>query len=146
MPYYVKTNIRIVDPDNPAYNLEHTDYKDEIQGRENATWSWPKKSFRIKFNKKQSLFGLEEIKSWVLLAGYTDTALPENVIAFELGRRFNFPFTNHYVPVELFLNGSYQGSYLLTEQVQVGEGRVDILEDGIRRSYADFLQSINRWS
>jgi spore coat protein CotH len=31
--------------------------------------------------------------------------------------------------VELILNGVYEGSYVLTEQVQVGKGRVDIDED-----------------
>jgi hypothetical protein len=126
---YIKTNIKIVDPDNAAYNVEHTDYKDEIRGRGNNTWTLPKKPYRIKFDKKISLFGYEAAKSWVLLAGYSDETLLENVIGFELGKRFNFPFTNHYVPIELFLNGSYQGSYLLTEQVQVGKGRVDIDED-----------------
>ncbi|MDR1585998.1 MAG: CotH kinase family protein, partial [Treponema sp.] len=49
--------------------------------------------------------------------------------AFELGQRMGLPYTNHYTPVEVFLNGVYQGSYLLTEQMQVGKGRVDIDED-----------------
>jgi spore coat protein CotH len=126
---YIKTNIRIVDPDNAAYNLERTDYKDEIRGRGNSTWSYPKKPYRIKFDKKQSLFGLEPAKSWVLLANYIDPTLIMNTVAFELGHRLGLPYTNHYIPVEVFLNGLYQGSYLLTEQMQVGKGRVDIDED-----------------
>jgi hypothetical protein len=52
-----------------------------------------------------------------------------NTIAFELGARFGLPFTNHYIHVELILNGVYEGSYVLTEQVQVGKGRVDIDEE-----------------
>ncbi|MHB9293352.1 hypothetical protein Holit_02473 [Hollandina sp. SP2] len=52
-----------------------------------------------------------------------------NTIAFELGRRMELPYTNHAVHVELILNGVYEGSYVLTEQVQVGKGRVDIDED-----------------
>jgi hypothetical protein len=46
----------------------------------------------------------------------------------ELGQRFGLPYTNHYTHVEVFLNGTYQGSYVLTEQMQVGKGRVDIDE------------------
>jgi spore coat protein CotH len=53
-----------------------------------------------------------------------------NALAFELGRRFGLPFTPHFTYVELILNGSYEGSYMVTEQVQVGAGRVDINEDG----------------
>ena len=65
----------------------------------------------------------------MLLANYKDATLLTNTVAFELGRRFGLPYTNHYFHVEVVLNGVYQGSYVLTEQVQVGEGRVDIDED-----------------
>jgi hypothetical protein len=126
---YIKTNVKIVDASNENYSLENTGYNDEIRGRGNATWEYPKKPYRIKFNKKTSLFGLEKAKSWVLLAEYRSPTMLLNLFAFELGRRFSLPFTNHYIPVELFLNGSYEGTYILTEQVQVGEGRVDIDED-----------------
>jgi spore coat protein CotH len=126
---YVKTNIRILDPNNEANSFEHTGYKDEIRGRGNSTWSYPKKPYRLKFDKKIALFGLEKAKNWVLLANYIDPTLIMNTVAFELGRRIGLPYTNHYIPVEVFLNGVYQGSYLLTEQMQVGEGRVDIDED-----------------
>jgi spore coat protein CotH len=125
---YVKTDIKIVS-DNPGYCVEKTGLKDEIRGRGNTTWNYPKKPYRIKFNKKTSLFGLPEAKSWVLLANYKDATLLSNTIAFELGKRFGLPYTNHYTHVELVLNGVYQGSYVLTEQVQVGTGRVDIDED-----------------
>jgi hypothetical protein len=125
---YVKTNIRLVVPDNPAYEFEHAEYADEIRGRGNTTWVYDKKPYRIKFDRKISLFDLEAAKSWVLLANHLDPTLLMNTVAFELGRRFGLPYTNHYIPVELFLNGSYRGSYLLTEQLQVGKGRVDIDE------------------
>jgi hypothetical protein len=49
-----------------------------------------------------------------------------NTIVFELGHRIGLPYTNHYTSVEVFLNDAYQGSYMLTEQIQVGKGRVDI--------------------
>jgi len=61
-----------------------------------------------------------------LLANYKDYTLLSNTVALELGRRFGMPFTNHYVHVDVVLNGTYQGSYVLTEHIQVHEGRVDI--------------------
>ncbi|MFT3904784.1 MAG: CotH kinase family protein [Steroidobacteraceae bacterium] len=126
---YVYTNVALIDSDEPAYEFTHTSYTDQIRGRGNSTWSYPKKPYRLKFDKKISLFGLTAAKSWVLLANYQDPTLMMNSIAFELGRRFGFAFTPHDNPVELFLNGQYQGSYVLTEQIQVGEGRVDIDAD-----------------
>jgi spore coat protein CotH len=125
---YVNMNLRITS-DNPAYRLEKTGFQDGIRGRGNSTWNYPKKPYRIKFNSKTSLFGLERAKSWVLLANYKDSTLLSNTVAFELGQRFGLPYTNHYVHVEVVLNGVYQGSYVLTEQVQVGNGRVAIDED-----------------
>jgi spore coat protein CotH len=123
---YTTADIRIIDSHNESYCLETTT---EIRGRGNTTWGYPKKPYRIKFFEKQSLFGYQKAKSWVLLANYQDPTLIMNTIAFELGQRFGLPYTNHYVHVELVLNGVYEGSYVLTEQVQVGKGRVDIDED-----------------
>ena len=125
---YVNMNMRIVS-DNPAHCVEKTGFHDGIRGRGNTTWSYPKKPYRIKFNRKTSLFGFEQAKSWVLLANYKDATLLANTVAFEVGQRFELPYTNHYVHIEVVLNGVYQGSYVLTEQVQVGSGRVDIDEN-----------------
>jgi hypothetical protein len=123
---YINANISITDPNDSGNNLETTT---EIRGRGNSSWDYPKKPYRIKFFEKISLFGYQKAKSWVLLANHRDPTLIMNSLAFELGQRFGLPFTNHYVHVELILNGVYEGSYVLTEQVQVGKGRVDIDED-----------------
>jgi spore coat protein CotH len=62
----------------------------------------------------------------VLLANYWDITLLTNSAAFELGRRLDIPFTPHYTHIELILNGRYEGSYVVTEQIQAGRGRVEI--------------------
>lgn len=126
---YLDANVRIVDPDHPENNVEDLDYEDRIRGRGNSTWNYPKKPYRLKLDKKTSLFGLTAAKSWVLLANYQDPTLMLNAVTFEMGQRFGLPFTGHAEHVELFLNGEYQGNYVLTEQVQVGKGRVDVDED-----------------
>ncbi|MDR2836685.1 MAG: CotH kinase family protein [Bacteroidales bacterium] len=127
---YLTMNIKIVDLNNPENCLDNTGYKDNIRGRGNGTWEQPKKPYRIKFDKKTELFGLEKAKSWVLLANDLDPTLIMNTVAFELGQRFELPFSHNYVHVELVLNGEFQGSYVLTEQNQVGKGRVNIDENG----------------
>lgn len=127
---YLNTDrIAVIDPEHPKWELESTDPLDGVRGRGNATWNYDKKPYRIKFNKKKSLFGLTAAKSWVLLADYKSPTALQNATAFELGQRFNFPYANHYKHVELVLNGEYKGMYILTEQVQVGEGRVNIDEN-----------------
>jgi hypothetical protein len=135
---YIKTNIAVFDPNNANYNFVHTGYKDEIRGRGNSTWQAPKKPYRIKFNEKQSLFGLEAAKSWVLLTGFYGGVFTD-AVGFELEKRFGLPFFNHHIIVEVFLNGNYNGHYLLTEQMQVGEGRINI------DKYEDYLVQIDTW-
>jgi hypothetical protein len=101
-----------------------------IRGRGNTTWYMPKKPYRIDFPEKTSLFGLAKAKKWVLLANYQDPTLLMNDVAFQLGRIFGLEFNHSSIHVELFLNGTYRGNYQLTEQKEVGKGRIDIDTDG----------------
>ncbi|MDR1219054.1 MAG: CotH kinase family protein, partial [Treponema sp.] len=127
---YVYTNIKIVDPNNAAYNVELTGYKDRIRGRGNATWSYPKKPYKIKLDKKTDMLGMGKDKDWVLLANYCDKTLLRTAIAFKLGELLEFPWTPKARFVELFLNGEYMGNYQLVEGIKQGDDRVDIPETG----------------
>ena len=116
--------------DNPAHNVVKTGFTDEIRGRGNSTWfgppAPPKKPYRIRFREETSLFGMVPARNWVLLANWSDRSLLRTTVAFELGMRFGLPFTCHAVHVEVVLNGEYQGSYVLTEHMRAGDGRVDL--------------------
>ncbi|KAA6322453.1 hypothetical protein EZS27_028004, partial [termite gut metagenome] len=124
---YVESTFSLFDTANPDNNVKPLE-KTGIRGRGNSTWNYSKKPYRLKFDKKTSLFGLGAAKSWVLLANYQDPTFITNTVALELGRRIGLACTNHTNHVELFLNKKYQGSYVLTEQVQVNEYRVNISE------------------
>lgn len=100
--------------------------KTEIKGRGNSTWGYPKKPYRLKLDKKSKICGLGVAKNYVLLANYIDPTLMLNSVAFEIGHLLEIPFTNHAIPVDVTLNGIYKGSYLLTEQVEIYESRVNI--------------------
>ncbi|MDH6304333.1 hypothetical protein M2459_001065 [Parabacteroides sp. PF5-5] len=128
--------VQIFSQDNPEYEVEASA---GVRGRGNTTWQYIKKPYRIKFDKKTSLFGLGAAKSWVLLANYLDPTFMMNTIAFKLGHQFGVEYTNHSNHVELFLNEEYLGNYVLTEQVQVNEHRVNIDEE------TDFLVEFDRY-
>lgn len=99
-----------------------------IRGRGNVTWILPKKPYRLKFDKKQSLGGLKKAKSYVLLANYLDATLTKNAAAFKLAEMLGMPFHNHSVPVNLVFNGKNHASYQLTEKIGINAGSVDIDE------------------
>ncbi len=117
-----------IDANNSGYQQTVTEFQMEMRGRGNSTWGMPKKPYRIKLDKKAEILGMAAAKKWVLLANFTDKTILRNALAFELGARFEVPFTPKSRFVEVILNGEYLGNYLLTDQVEVGENRVNIPE------------------
>lgn len=115
---------------NMTFSLENTesgmiDVSGGIRLRGNSTAEGPKKPYRIRFEQKQSLFGLEKARSWVLLAEYLDPSCLHNYAAMYLGAasdELSFTPTIHHV--NLYLDGEYMGLYSLCEQVQ--EQRLDM--------------------
>ncbi|WP_022932484.1 CotH kinase family protein [Treponema bryantii] len=101
--------------------------KEGIKGRGNSSWGMPKKGYNIKFDKKQSIFGLPESKKWCIIANYSDKTLLRNKFASVLGTEiFNEEWNPTYVSVEVVLNGEYIGNYTLSEKNSIGSGRIDI--------------------
>lgn len=124
---YVDCTISVSHPVEEDWAFENA--KAGIRGRGNSTWEWyPKKPYRIKFDKKQEVFGLPAAKSWVLLAEYRDPTDLMNAFVFELGQLLEMPATNHNRYAEVWLNGEYIGMYHVTEQVQQNKNRVNIDE------------------
>lgn len=123
--YYLNAEFRVTG--YGTYNdFTHTV---QIKGRGNNSWNYKKKSYRLKFPEKVKLFGLTKGKSWVLLANPQHGSLMVNAIAMKIGQLVGAPYTNHVVPVELYINEEYQGSYIFTEKVGLGNNSVDIDEE-----------------
>ncbi|MBO5665419.1 MAG: CotH kinase family protein [Bacteroidaceae bacterium] len=122
--YYLNANFRIT-----GYGI-YEDFEDSVQikGRGNSTWGYSKKPYRLKFDEKVKPFGLTKGKSWVLLANAQSGALMANAIAMKVGQMAGAKYTNHIIPVELYMNGTYLGSYMFTEKVGMGNNSVDIDE------------------
>lgn len=100
----------------------------QIKGRGNSSWSYSKKPYRLKFAGKVKPFGLTKGKSWVLLANAQEGSLMANAIAMKIGQMAGAKYTNHIIPVELYMNGRYMGSYMFTEKVGMANNSVDIDE------------------
>ncbi|MBQ7936693.1 MAG: CotH kinase family protein [Clostridia bacterium] len=98
-----------------------------IRGRGNSTWlHFDKKPYRLKFNKKVDLLGMGANKDWVLLANAFDETMMRYYLAFSLAHELELEYTSEFQFVNLFLNGEYRGVYLVCEQIEEGESRVDV--------------------
>lgn len=122
---YLDANFRIT-----GYGI-YDNFEDSVQikGRGNSTWGYSKKPYRLKFAEKVKPFGLTKGKSWVLLANAQSGSLMANAIAMKIGQMAGAHYTNHIIPVELYMNGQYMGSYMFTEKVGMGNNSVDIDEE-----------------
>lgn len=100
-----------------------------IKGRGNSTWLEPKKPYKLKFEDDTEIMGMPAHKHFALLAAYGNFSAWESVLAgFELSRLLGMPWAPRAEAVELVLNGSYEGLYLLVESIKIDENRVDIYE------------------
>lgn len=102
-----------------------------VKVRGNWTTEYPKKPLRIKFDKKQSILGLNEgqkFKSWLLLAAFKDWSMLRDATAFEIAKILGNEYSSDYKFVNVYINNQYWGVYLLCEQQEVKDGRVSITE------------------
>lgn len=101
----------------------------QIKGRGNATWGYPQKPYQIKLSKKASLLDgskANKAKTWLLISTYADPSLMCNYISYHMAAALGLAETPDCGFVDLYYDGSYRGTYLLTEKVEINGGRLDI--------------------
>lgn len=122
---YIPGTYFVVDNNNPKMNLgsEDSPLPLEIRGRGHSSWKGVKKPYKLKLGEKASLLGMNKHKHWALLRFYEPT-----VAGLQLGNIMGMDWTASTRPVEVILNGDYQGLYLLTETNRIGKQRLNIYE------------------
>lgn len=105
--------------------------KISIEKRGESSREFRKRSYSIELqnedgsNNNVSLLGLPEENDFVLHGPYSDKTLIKNVLTFEIYR-----LTGRWAPrtrfIEVFLNGEYNGIYVLMEKVKRDKNRVKI--------------------
>ena len=121
---YVTGSISITDEDTKLNNVPIS-----IRLRGNSSLTCPKKSYKIKFDSKQDLFGFGKDKEWALIANYFDPAMVRNFYAYRLAKAMGMEFAVDCKYAEVYLNGDLLGLYLVCETVKTGSNRVDIEAD-----------------
>lgn len=127
--YYVYGQISI---DGAGFypSMEETNF--EIKGRGNSSWSstvYSKNPYRLKFYEKVKPFGLKSGKNWVLLANRKSGSMMTNAIGMYAAGLMGADGANHIVPVDLYMNGDYWGSYNFTEKVGLSNNSIDIEDE-----------------
>ncbi len=102
-----------------------------IEYRGSTSQGFPKKSYgfetrtELDSNLNVSLLGLPAENDWVLYAPYDDKTFLRDILAYKLGQQMGH-YEPRFVFCELYLNGNYQGVYVLLEKIKQGINRVNI--------------------
>ena len=108
-------------------DVQYDNVLDHIKGRGNSSWNYAKKGFNIKLDKSTNLDNLGKNKKWSLIPNQIDETLIHNEIAYDLADEIDLMSMKN-TQVDLYLNGSYNGTYLMTVKNEIGSGAIDINE------------------
>lgn len=120
--YLEKGRIQILDTTGSVV-LE--DILDRFKVRGNLTSNLPKKPFTLTLSTTQSVCGMSPSPNWNLLANATDSSHIRNKMMLDWSNELSERYTPSGEYVDLFVNGEYQGLYLLTETMETGEERIN---------------------
>ena len=145
---WTQAAIEVIDANGTLTPFVEESANMKIRGRGTTTWTGTdKKSYRIQFAKdvkddlgnvtasyKHYLLGPEtnavvKKRNWVLMANAGDKSLVRNALTKHLGDALGMPFTPGYCFIDLVVNGTYVGTYQVTEYLEADANRVDVDED-----------------
>ncbi|MBE6638783.1 MAG: hypothetical protein E7616_04925 [Ruminococcaceae bacterium] len=135
---YVNATITIEGAANDKYNTTLTT---QIRGRGNSSFSSTalttqynsKNSYRLKLTEKTNLLGVggSSNRDWVLQSNKFDVTNLRNYFVWNLAKQMQtIPFVPGCTWVNLYINGDYRGIYMITDQIEVANDRVEVDDSG----------------
>lgn len=97
-----------------------------LKGRGNSTWGLDKKPYALSLSIDTSLLGMPAATNWVLLANAYDGTNLHNKLATDIADQVGMGWVPECEYADVYLNGDYNGLYLLSEKVEVGSNRLNI--------------------
>ena len=132
--------------DAPVFTTASTVW---VRGQSSARFD--KKSYGVEFFTKAggtkkndvSMLGMAAGHDWVLHGPYLDKSLVRNRLTYHIARETMFwaPDTRY---CEVFLNGEYEGIYLIVEAPRVDEGRIALSDYALLSGETPYLLQRNR--
>lgn len=123
-----------------------------IKYRGNSSYStFDKKQYRIEFkqsagnekNKAYPLLGMQEATDWVLNGPFLDRSLSRNYLGFYLSRQL-LPWAPNTQYCEVFIDGEYQGLYLLIEPITNEVGRLNLTDFSLISGACSYVIKMDR--
>ena len=126
-----RVNINIFDENSDMILNE----KANIRGRGSASWLYhDKKSYNMNFYEDLSILGMNKSRKWALVTNPVDDVFNDDIfmdsnMVYEFARNLDFDYVVDCRYVNVYINGNYNGLYLLSERIDVETNRLDIDRD-----------------
>lgn len=101
----------------------------QIKGRGNYSWSFYQKPYALKLGEKADFLGMGAAKKWILITVSSDKTMLKNYMTQTFAKELGLPGTCENAYIDVVVNGSYHGTYVLTEKIEVKDSRINIPED-----------------
>lgn len=110
--------------------LENNVNIQEIRGRGNSTYNanFKKRAYQVRLESSSDLCGMGKAKVYNLMADYLDISLLRSRISLDMAKQVGIPYALDCQSINLYLNGRYNGVYLLTEKIGINKSRLDIYD------------------
>ncbi len=149
---FIQADVEIFDREGQLHALSDApDLKSDIQIRirGNSSRYFEKTGFMMKFidssgNKSShKVMGMEKNNSWVLNGPFLDKTLMRNYMWYNLSGQL-MEWAPDVRFCELFIDQVYQGLYLMVEQIDVGEGRINISKYDGKSPVSSYILHMDR--
>ncbi|MBO7394423.1 MAG: CotH kinase family protein [Abditibacteriota bacterium] len=114
--------------------------KDKIKPHGHSTLTAEKKSYNFDMKRPASVLGMPAADRYVLLSNAFDQTNMRNKIVYDYAAKVMPDWTPRCEYVDLYLNGVYNGLYLLSERVEVAPDRVTGVDCMINVAMGDSLE------
>lgn len=151
---FISARMQIMENDGKLNTLKDEPQVDadiQIRVRGNSSRLFDKVGYLFKFtdtdgsDKPYEVMGMEQDSTWVLHGPFLDKTLMRNYMWYNLSGQI-MEWAPDVRFCEVFLNGAYQGVYVMTEQISVGEGRIEVTEYDGRSNISSYIVCVDRES
>ena len=150
----VAATIQYYDSENGKNHLKDSPIfteSSQFRIRGNASRNYDKKNYLINFteddlttSKKVAFKNLAPDNSWALHGPFLDKTLIRNYLCYNLAGEM-MEYSPNVFFCEMFLNGEYQGVYLITEKItRNNEGRIHLTKSDPNMNETSFIIKIDR--
>ena len=98
----------------------------DIAGRGNYSWSFDQKTYNLKLGTAEPLLGMTAGRKWVLITTWSDKTCLRNFITLNFAcELLGMDYACETRFCDVYLNGKYNGLYVLSEKIALSSSRVD---------------------